>query len=353
MVTDPRIAILTPYSYSDYAGGIEVFNAQLAACFPGAEIFALPRRGMRGLRWSLDSVGLEHPLRAWRVARSFVDAHRRRPFELAICNGLYGWPLAAFPPDIPSIQVYHYTLVGLARKGIAERGVRAHMEHVEGAFDRVAARAKSIVAVARGVLEEVRRFYHQDGTVIPNGVDLGLFTPRDRLACRSELGLSPDARVGIFVGRAEHAKGFDLVREIAGRSPDIDFLLVGECPDLPGRVTVRRHVPHDQMPKLYSAADFLLLPSRYEGFNLTVLEALACGLPILVSRAAYALEEDPRGLGVVVGSADPEAYLAALDQLPSITDGRAERQRVAARYGVARFQEAWRGLVQRLLGGVS
>jgi glycosyltransferase involved in cell wall biosynthesis len=349
MVALPRVAILTPYAYSDYAGGIEVFNGQLARCLPGVQVFSMPRQGVNWLRWSLDSVGLEHPLRAWSVARRFFEEHHRHPYQLVICNGLYGWPLSAFPPAIPTIQVYHYTLVGLARKGIAERGVRAHMEHVDGAFDRFAAQRKQVVAVGPNVLEEVRRFYHQGGTVIPNGVDTELFTRRDRLACRRDLGLPPDGRVGIFVGRAEYTKGFDLLQEIIHRVPDTRFVLVGDCPDLPGNVAVRRRVPHEQMPFLYSAADFLLLPSRYEGFNLAVLEALACGLPILVSRAAYSLEEDPRGLGVVVDSSDPEAYLAGLERLPPVSDGLSERERVAARYSLERFRQNWQEKVLQLL----
>lgn len=353
MVASPRIAILTPYAYSDYAGGIEIFNEQLARCLPGVQVFSVPRQSMSRIRWSLDSIGLEHPLRAWSVARRFLQEHRRHPFQLAICNGLYGWPLSAFPPGIPAVQVYHYTLVGLARRGIAERGVRVHMEHVDGAFDRFAGRRKQVIAVSPGVLEEIQQFYHHPGRVIPNGVDTRLFVRQDRLACRRQLGLPADARVGIFVGRAEYTKGFDLVREIIRRAPDTHFVLVGECPDLPGNVVVRRRVPHEQMPLLYSAADFLLLPSRYEGFNLTVLEALACGLPILVSRAAYSLDEDPRGLGVVVETADPRAYVAALDGLPAVVDGPSERERVAARYSLERFRENWRENVFQLLAYAS
>jgi glycosyltransferase involved in cell wall biosynthesis len=349
MLASPRVAILTPYASSDFAGGVEVFNEQLARCLPGVQTFSLPRSVGSRFHWGLDSVGLEHPLRAWSVARRFLEEHRRHPFRLAICNGLYGWPLSALSLEIPVVQVYHYTLVGLARKGIAERGVRLHMEHVDGAFDRFAARRKHVVAVGTNVLDEVRRFYHRDGIVISNGVDTGLFTRHDRLASRTELGLPPDARIGLFVGRAEYTKGFDVLREIIRRSPDTRFILVGDCPDLGTNVAVHRRVPHERMPLFYSAADFFLLPSRYEGFNLAVLEALACGLPILVSRAAYALDESPRGLGAVVDSTDPGAYLAALERLPPASDGTSEREGVAARYSLERFRQHWRKKVSQLL----
>lgn len=348
MTASARVAILTPYAYSDYAGGTEVFNDQLARALPEVQVFHHPRSQGRGLRWSLDSVGLEHPLRAWSVARRFFEEHRRHPFQLAICNGLYGWPLTMLPRDLPAIQVYHYTLVGLARTGIAEPGVRLHMEHVDGAFDRLSARGKHVVAVGPHVLQEVRHFYRHDGVVIPNGVDTELFTRRDRASCREELGLPQAARVGLYVGRAEYTKGFDILREVIRRTAGTRFVLVGDCPDLGGGTVVHRHVPHERMPVLYSAADFLILPSRYEGFSLTVLEALACGLPILVSRAAYALEEDPRGLGAVVEAADPEAYLAALEALPAASDAPALRERVAANYSLARFRRSWREKVLAL-----
>jgi glycosyltransferase involved in cell wall biosynthesis len=347
----PHVAILTPYPFSEYAGGVEVFTEQLAGCLPGSRVFSLSRSGTRRDGWSWDAAGLEHPRRAWSITRRFLEEHRHGAFQLAICNGLYGWPLSLLPPGIPVVQVYHYTVAGLARRGIAEPGVQLRMRVVDGAFDRFASSGKHVVAVSSTVRDEVRQWYHHEARVIPNGVDTTLFTPQDRLACRHELGLPTDARVGLYVGRAEYVKGFDILREVTRRSPRVTFVLVGNCPDLGFNVVVHRHVPHEQMPRFYSAADFLLLPSRYEGFNLTILEALACGLPILVSRAAYPLSEDPRELGAVVDAPDSRAYLAAMEDLPPAAGKAALRTAVAQAYSLEAFRRAWRGYILDLVAG--
>ncbi len=346
MAASPRIAILTPYTLSEFPGGTEVFNEQLARVLPGVQIFAEPRSSREAAsRWNLDSIGLEQPRRAWEVARRFYGEHRRNPFQLAICDGLYGWPLSVLPPGIPVIQVYHFTFAGLARKGIAEPGVRFHMRFVDGAFDRYSGTGKHVVAVGRNVLDEVQKYYRHEGRVIPNGVDTRMFTKQDRLACRDQLGLPKHARIAIFVGRPEFTKGFDILRAVVHSSPDTLFLLVGGSPSLGPNSVAYPRVPHAQMPMYYSAADFLLLPSRYEGFNLTILEALACDLPILVSRAAYPLDEPWQELGVVVDSQDPEGYLEAMKELPAVSQGVSGRERVLARYSLERFAENWRAEV--------
>lgn len=346
MTLPPRIAILTPYAFADFPGGTEVFNEQLAHVFPGLRIFCGQRsQGTSPLHGSLDSIGVDQPRRAWEVSRQFLREHHRAPFDLAICNGLYGWPLSALPQGIPAIQVYHFTFAGLARNGIEQPGVRLHMRFVEGGFDRLSGTGKHIVAVGPNVLDEVRRYYHHDGLVIPNGVDTQLFKKLDRSSSRGELGMQRHARVGLYVGRPEYAKGFDLLRAIVRGSPDTTFLLVGGSPSLGPNTIVHPRVPHSRMPLYFSASDFLLLPSRYEGFNLTILEALACELPLLVSRAAYPLSEPWQDLGVVVDSYDPAAYVEAIKGLPTTLEGASGRERVLAKYSSDRFTQNWRAIV--------
>lgn len=351
MVASLRVAILTPYSFSDYAGGNEVFNEQLARCLPGVHIFSLPRRKTHaGLVAGLDSLGFEHPRRAWAVSRAFFAEHRRDPFRLVICNGMYGWPLSVLPPGIPAIQVYHYTMAGLAEKGIAERGVRFEMRHLTGPFDRVSGSGKHVIAVGRNVLEEVRRFYHHDGRVIPNGVDVRMFSRRDRRACREALQLPQDARIGLFVGRAEYAKGFDILQEVVKATPGVRYLLVGSSVAIGANTTAVPRVSRSEMPTYYSASDFLILPSRYEGFNLTILEALACDLPILVSRAAYSLDNDGRDVGAVVETQDSRAYVEQMQNLPTPIEGSSLRERIVARYSLERFVANWQALASELTG---
>ena len=134
--------------------------------------------------------------------------------------------------------------------------------------------------------------------MIPNGTDAALFHPRDRAACRRDLGAGSDSRPWIlFVGRLSIAKGaLDLVEafsEVHGRHPEARLVLIGGGQD-EGRVRhyVRRHglpvtftgfVAPEQVPIWMGASDVVALPSHAEGTPNVVLEALASGRRVVAT----------------------------------------------------------------------
>jgi alpha-1,3-rhamnosyl/mannosyltransferase len=85
------------------------------------------------------------------------------------------------------------------------------------------------------------------------------------------------------------------------------------------RVRFLGHVPDDDLVLLYNAAAVLAHPSRFEGFGLTVLEAMACGTPVVCSTAA-SLPEVAGDAALLVPTDDPEALAAAMDRLLRDTD---------------------------------
>jgi glycosyltransferase involved in cell wall biosynthesis len=135
--------------------------------------------------------------------------------------------------------------------------------------------------------------------VIPNGVDLGVFHPADRAAARDALGLPRDAHVLLFAAngiRSNPFKDYKTLRaaleRVAARwqGGQLLVLALGESdPDerLSESVTVR-HLPftadETQVARHYQAADLYLHPARADTFPTTVLEALACGLPVVATR---------------------------------------------------------------------
>ena len=344
-----RIALLTGYYSSEQAGGVEVFNQQLGQVLGGLEIIADRVGPEEGPVPHLTRFGLEEPYRAIRVARSFTQAHRANPFRLVITNGIYGWPLAIRRMNVPAIQVYHFTMAGLARQALVTRGDRLATGRVSAFFDRLAGRGKIVVAVSDSVRREAGRHYGLGARVIPNSVDTSLFRPLDRARARGELGLPAEATIGLFVGRAEYAKGFDVFLEVARQMPDILFVHVGSGEPREPNVRAVLRVPHTEMPRYYSAADFLFLPSRYEGFNLSILEALACGLPIVVSQAAYPFVEDPASLGFVARTFAPRAFVEGIRSVLGARSTFAPRESVVERYSMETFGNAWRGLARALL----
>jgi teichuronic acid biosynthesis glycosyltransferase TuaC len=129
--------------------------------------------------------------------------------------------------------------------------------------------------------------------VLRNGVDLSVFRPTDRGVARRGLALARPTLLS--VGHLIERKGHDRVIEAMRQLPDFDLMIVGEGPErehlsrLARRVGVANQVrllgsrPHATLPEVYSAADALVLASSREGWANVLLEAMACGTPVVAS----------------------------------------------------------------------
>jgi glycosyltransferase involved in cell wall biosynthesis len=159
--------------------------------------------------------------------------------------------------------------------------------------------------------------------IIFNGVDTGLFRPAadaaEKAAARSQLGLSADRPVALFVGRFVEKKGLDVLRRAAALGTEIDWVLAGWGKLDPAQwclpnVFVRSGLDQASLAPLYRASDVFVLPSTGEGFPLVLQEALSCGLPSVCG--AETAQADTRLAGLVrpvaVNAADPAATAAAV-----------------------------------------
>lgn len=163
---------------------------------------------------------------------------------------------------------------------------------------------------------------------IPAGVDTDLFRPSDRAAARQRLGLPPDAQVVAFSGRLELLKGVDLViRAFAQqRTPSARLLIIGDGTHAPAlrqlcaelgvseRVSFIGYVARDSLPVTLAAANVWASGTFFEAVSMAMLEALACGLPV-VSTATNSTGELIRDgwNGFSVTDRDPAAMAARLD----------------------------------------
>lgn len=135
-------------------------------------------------------------------------------------------------------------------------------------------------------------------TVIPNGVDINLFQIIDRKAAREQLGLPLDRRIILTVGSQDEVKGTKyLIDAFAGIANKFDrsplLVLVGDGPLREALVQQATELgfskdimfagkrPHDEIPVWMNAADVFCLPSIREGHPNVIIEALACGTPVV------------------------------------------------------------------------
>jgi glycosyltransferase involved in cell wall biosynthesis len=194
------------------------------------------------------------------------------------------------------------------------------------AMVQAAMRAQALVAVSEALARRMVELGMPAASlhVLRNGVDLELFRPLARVDARRRAGVDDDAPLVLGVGNLVPEKGFDLLIRALAHWPAARLLLVGEGPErarlqalgealAPGRVTLRGSVPQAELAAIYSAANVLALPSLREGWPNVLLEAMACGTPV-VAAAVGGVPEIVRSAvsGRIVQERSPEAWSEAL-----------------------------------------
>ncbi len=199
-------------------------------------------------------------------------------------------------------------------------------------------------------VEHHRRFLPGEIARIPAIVDRRVFQPLDRATCRDALGISRSATVAVFVGRLELPKGVDLLLRamalLRNSRPELQILIVGDGTQRAqleelaaglGLGQVVRFVGsrmRSEIPECYGAADVFVSASLREAISMALLEALACGIPGVVTDAGGARELVQDGWnGAIVGSRDPAALATRVSDVLHIggeTKGRCLQ--VASRY---------------------
>jgi Glycosyltransferase len=178
--------------------------------------------------------------------------------------------------------------------------------------------------------------------VIPNGVDLNKFRVMARQEARQRLGLDDNKRYLLYVGRLVAVKGLDLLldafAQLTQKWRDVELLLIGDGAEreaLKHQATalgIRDKVhfvgaqPHERIVLWMNAGDVFCLPSHKEGLPTVLLEALACGTPIVATSVGGIPEIVAEGqVGRLVRSRDPKEMAACIEE---VLETRWDRQRL-------------------------
>ena len=206
-------------------------------------------------------------------------------------------------------------------------------------------RLKRVIAVSRGVGQELVEFYGVDPAIIryiPNGVDVATFCPlaggdEAKAKLRGELGLPIDGLLACFVGGDWRRKGLrpaiESLRDAAGvrlvvvgAGNQAEFAAIATAAGVGDRVHFvgKRPDPH----RYLQAADVYLFPSLYEAFSLSCIEAAACGLPLVVTKingSEELVEEGVNGFFVEHDAASIAPRLRTLRDDPDLRTQMATR----------------------------
>ena len=201
--------------------------------------------------------------------------------------------------------------------------------------------------------------------VVPNPVDLVRFSPEGPVGPPERVRLDlPPGPLAVCVGRLSRQKGQDVLveawAEVRRRVPEARLVLVGDGPEResleqrasPGVIFAGRQ---PDVPSWLRAADVVVLPSRYEGMSLSLLEAMATGRSVVASDVEGMGEALGEDAGALVPPEDPGALAAAvatrlLDPALAGREGRAGRDRAERRHDPGRWGERMAQLTLEVAG---
>jgi glycosyltransferase involved in cell wall biosynthesis len=312
----------------------------------GVEVHSL---GVRSVREAPQAVSrLARLVRRFRpaIAHTFL-------FHANVVGRVAGW-MAGTPHIVSSIRV-------------AERRFRSHLI-IENLTCRLSER---VTCVSGAVARFTRRHSHVPSgrlTVIPNGIDLHADRDSEPVD-RGQLGMPAPGVVALFVGRLDAQKGVDTLLHALGpargRCGDLHVVLVGAGAERAALERLARELDltpyvhflgwRDDVRAIMRAADFLVLPSRWEGMSNAVLEAMAEGLPVIATRAegsAELVRHDETGILVEIDEPDALASAMAmlgLDSEKRVQYGRAGRERVCREFSLERMIDRHTELYESLL----
>lgn len=239
----------------------------------------------------------------------------------------------ALPPDVPQMRlrdlltmprrgpsgarVWHARrnvemLGGLALKHLLRKRLKllftsASQRHHSGLTRWLIRRMDGVVATSR----KTAAYLQRDATVILHGIDTDTFRPpADKARLKAELGLPPGPLIGCY-GRIRAQKGTDVfvdaMIEVLESRPDTGAIVMGRATGkhqgferglqdkvaqagLADRLLFCPEVATHDIARWYQVLDLFIAPQRWEGFGLTPLEAMACGVPV-VATTVGAFEE--------------------------------------------------------------
>lgn len=223
---------------------------------------------------------------------------------------------------VPVISMFH--TLGLMKNRIAK-----NENEMEGSYridgeKAVLQMTDKIVAATLAEKAQLDFLYHADVrkvTIIPPGVDTSHFYPIPKDEAKAAIGLPPEDRILLFVGRIEPLKGIETLIRALNHLRQIgllenfphDLVIIGGDPNaspeemnsemarlkllcnelgLNDVVLFLGKRGQDSLPYYYSAAEVVIMPSHYESFGMVALEAMACGTPVVASQVG--------GLGFLV-----------------------------------------------------
>jgi D-inositol-3-phosphate glycosyltransferase len=274
----------------------------------------------------------------------------------------------------PIVHMFH--TLGEMKNRIARSEAEREGEYRINGEKQVLRRADRVIVATIAELTQLRFLYKANQSklvVIPPGVDVTHFYPIPSDEAKMYVGLKPEDRMVLFVGRIEPLKGVDTLIQAMScvqlkEERPVHLAIIGGdpaaspqemsaemarlqklCDDLAVGQTVVFLGKRDQdkLPYYYSAAELLVMPSHYESFGMVALEAMACGTPVIASEVgglAYLVRDGETGF--TIPDQEPETLCEKISWLLSNHDLHTTMSRRAVEYAQ---DYAWEKIARQIV----
>lgn len=147
----------------------------------------------------------------------------------------------------------------------------------------------SVSTENKRVLVDYDLYREKDIEVFPNGADHSQFHPMNKQEIRKKYGFQENAFIGAYTGSFNDDKGVLRAQEASIKAGNVQMIYIGGGKDKPEGTNVlfQGRMQHERIPEYLNTADFFILPTKAEGCCNAIVEAMACGLPIISANGAY------------------------------------------------------------------
>lgn len=289
-------------------------------------------------------------------------------------SGIAAAALSDIWEGTPVVHMFH--TLGEMKNRIARTDEEREGEYRIEGERQVLRRVDRVIAATIAEVTQLRFLYKANASklvVIPPGVDVSHFYPIPADEAKMYVGLKPEDRMVLFVGRIEPLKGLDTLieamsnlqleekqrvhlaiiggdpaaspREMSGEMARLQKL----CDDLAVGQTVVFLGKRDQdkLPYYYSAAELVVMPSHYESFGMVALEAMACGTPVIASEVgglAYLVKDGETGF--TIPDQEPDTLCEKISWLLNDRELHASMSQRAVEYAQ---DYAWEKIANQIL----
>jgi len=181
----------------------------------------------------------------------------------------------------PSFLAYGESSFGMVGNFFTDAQVREQLKSISG-----------VIAVSSKNRDELLAHNVVDPKkirVFPNAIDNNVFRVIDKSSVRKKMGIAEHDFVVAFVGHFINRKGSKRVSDALEQFDDVKSIFIGAGPEEPvcSNIIHKGKLPHDQIAEYLNAADVFVLPTLAEGCCNAIVEAMACGLPIISSNLPF------------------------------------------------------------------